>query len=45
VADQGGGDGKKLAEAYGIPRSVWYAIWLAIAVVSLWVGGRLLLGY
>jgi hypothetical protein len=28
-----------------IPPVVWYGIFLAIAVVSLWVGGRALLGY
>jgi hypothetical protein len=28
-----------------IPRFVWAGIWLVIGVVSLWVGGRVLLGY
>jgi Peptidase M50B-like len=28
-----------------IPRFAWAGIWLAIGIVSLWVGGRVLLGY
>jgi hypothetical protein len=39
------GDVKELAAHTWIPRVVWFAAWLAIAVVSLWVGGRVLLGY
>ena len=39
------GDAIKLAKITWIPRFVWFAGWLAIAVVSLWVGGRVLLGY
>ena len=38
-------DAVELTQATWIPRFVWFAGWLAIAVVSLWVGGRLLLGY
>ena len=38
------GDVQKLTEYTSIPRVVWFAAWLAIAVVSLWVGGRVLLG-
>ena len=38
-------DVKKLAANTVIPRAVWFAGWLAIAVASLWVGGRVLLGY
>jgi hypothetical protein len=38
-------DGAALAGRYWIPRIVSFAAWLAIAVVSLWVGGRVLLGY
>jgi hypothetical protein len=39
------GDAIELAKITWIPRVVWFAGWLAIAVVSLWVGGRVLLGY
>lgn len=45
LADNGGGDGEALAAQTWIPIFVWFAIWLTIAVVSLWVGGRILLGY
>ena len=38
-------DVAELTELTWIPRIVWFAAWLAIAVVSLWVGGRILLGY
>ena len=38
-------DAKRLKEITWIPRFVWFAGWLAIGVVSLWVGGRVLLGY
>jgi Peptidase M50B-like len=37
-------DAVKLTQATWIPRFVWFAGWLTIAMVSLWVGGRLLLG-
>jgi len=37
-------DAVKLTLATWIPRFVWFAGWLTIAMVSLWVGGRLLLG-
>jgi hypothetical protein len=37
-------DAVKLTQATWIPRFVWFAGWLTIAVVSLWVGGRVLLG-
>ena len=36
-------DVHKLTEYTWIPRVVWFAAWPAIAVVSLWVGGRVLL--
>jgi hypothetical protein len=46
IADgPGAGDAIKMSGWTWIPPVVWYAIWLAIAVVSLWVGGRVLLGY
>jgi hypothetical protein len=38
-------DAHALSDMTWIPRSVWSGIWLVIAVVSLWVGGRLILGY
>jgi hypothetical protein len=38
-------DAVQLTQATWIPRFIWFAGWLTIAVVSLWVGGRLLLGY
>lgn len=44
VGDNGGSDGPTLAGSTWIPTFVWHALWSAIAVVSLWVGGRLLLG-
>ncbi len=45
VADKGGDDGSKISGLTLIPSAVWFGIWLAIAVISLWVGGRVLLGY
>jgi hypothetical protein len=38
-------DAGLLASWTWIPRFVWAGIWLVIGVASLWVGGRLLLGY
>jgi Peptidase M50B-like len=38
-------DAHRLADDTWIPRMVWFAGWLVIAVVSLWDGGRVLLGY
>ena len=38
-------DVKELADLTWTPRVVWLAAWLALAVASLWVGGRVLLGY
>jgi hypothetical protein len=38
-------DVKELTDLTWIPRVVWFAAWLAVAVASLWVGGRVLLGY
>ena len=37
-------DAVELRQATWIPSFVWFAGWLTIAVVSLWVGGRVLLG-
>jgi hypothetical protein len=45
IVDRGGDDGTVLKKLTWIPRIVWYGIFLAIGVVSLWVGGRVLLGY
>jgi Peptidase M50B-like len=39
------GDARALSRSTWIPRVGWFAGWLAIAVVSIWVGGRMLLGY
>jgi hypothetical protein len=39
------GDAWRLANDTWIPRMVWFAGWLVIAIVSLWTGGRVLLGY
>jgi hypothetical protein len=36
-------DVHKLTESTWIPRVFWFAAWLAIAMISLWVGGRVLL--
>jgi hypothetical protein len=38
-------DARDLSNETWVPRLVWFAGWLVIAVVSLWVGGRVLLGY
>ena len=38
-------DAIRLKKITWIPRFVWFAGWLAIGVVSLWVGGRVLFGY
>ncbi|HWM60352.1 MAG TPA: M50 family metallopeptidase [Pseudonocardia sp.] len=38
-------DAHALSDMTWIPRFVWSGIWLVIAAVSLWVGGRLILGY
>ena len=38
------GDAVRLTQATWIPRFVWFVAWLTIASVSLWVGGRVLLG-
>lgn len=38
-------DARDLSNETWIPRLVWFAGWLVIAVVCLWVGGRVLLGY
>jgi len=43
IVDGGGKDGTKLSELTWIPRVVWFGIFLVVAVVSLWVGGRVLL--
>jgi Peptidase M50B-like len=40
----GASDAAFLADNTGIPRVVWAVLWLALAAVALWVGGRLLLG-
>jgi hypothetical protein len=45
ILDKGGQDSIDLSGLTWIPPVVWYGIFLAIAVVSLWVGGRALLGY
>jgi len=37
-------DVAELAKLTWIPRVVWFVAWLAIGVVCLWVGGRVLLG-
>jgi hypothetical protein len=37
-------DGHELAAITWVPRVVWFAVWLAIAVLCLWFGGRVLLG-
>jgi len=37
------GDAAHLSQVTWIPRFVWAALWLGLAVVCLWVGGRLLL--
>jgi Peptidase M50B-like len=43
VGDRGGSDGPKMAASTWIPKSVWWALWVAIAVICLWSGARLLL--
>jgi Peptidase M50B-like len=43
IVDGGGKDGTNLSRLTWIPRVVWFGIFLVIAVVSLWVGGRVLL--
>ena len=45
VLDNGGQDGVDLSKLTWIPPFVWFGLFLTIAVVSLWVGGRVLLGY
>jgi Peptidase M50B-like len=45
VRNTGSGDAEALSRYTWIPRVVWFAIWLAIALISLWIGGRVLLGY
>ncbi len=39
------GDARALSDSTWIPGVFWFAGWLVIAVVSIWVGGRVLLGY
>jgi hypothetical protein len=41
----GAQDARDLSKEFWIPRLVSFAGWLAIAVLSLWIGGRVLLGY
>lgn len=38
------GDGQDLADITWIPQVVWFLVWLTIAVLCLWFGGRVLLG-
>jgi Peptidase M50B-like len=45
IVDGSGTDGQNLSKLTWVPRPVWFGIFLIIAVVSLWVGGRVLLGY
>jgi hypothetical protein len=45
IVDRGGGDGSNLKKLTWVPVVVWFGVFLIIAVVSLWVGGRVLLGY
>jgi hypothetical protein len=45
ILDKGGQDSVDLSGLTWIPAILWYGIFLTIAVVSLWVGGRVLLGY
>ena len=45
VDSVGASDARYLSDSTWIPAVVWFAGWLLIAVVSLWVGGRVLLGY
>jgi hypothetical protein len=39
-----GSDAAALAALTWIPRIVWHALWAAIGIVCLWIGGGLLLG-
>jgi hypothetical protein len=45
VDNVGAGDAGNLSRWTWIPRSFWFLAWLLVAVISLWVGGRVLLGY
>jgi hypothetical protein len=45
IRTYGSDDARRLVKATWLPRVVWFAAWLAIAVVCLWVGGRVVLGY
>lgn len=43
VVDAGGDDGAQLSRLTWIPRVLWFGGFLFIAVISLWIGGRVLL--